>query len=104
MPRQMFAGARAAIYITEQHRHANICKKGQGALFVLSQSGHRRKQMGLNILGIASSEMRNYCCVGETGSAGSVEVQPFLSINKTLRFASLEFKLALSALRQRKHF
>lgn len=59
VPRQMFAVARAAIYITVQHRHANICKKGQGALFVPSQCGHRQKQMGLNILGIASSEMRN---------------------------------------------
>lgn len=82
-----------------------FAKKGQGALFVASQSGHRQKQMGLNVLGIASSEMRKlYCSVGETGSAGRAEVQPFVLINKILRFASLELKLGFSTLRQQKRF
>lgn len=82
-----------------------FAKKGQGALFVASQSGHRQKQMGLNILGMASSEMRKvYCSVGETGSAGRAEVQPFLLINTILRFASWELKLAFPTLRPRERF
>lgn len=57
VPRQMFAAARAAIYIIVKHRHANICKRTASPpaplfFFVLSQSGQQRKQMGLNVVGV----------------------------------------------------
>ena len=51
VPQQMFAVARAAIYIVVKHRHANICKRTVGS-FVRSQSDQQYKQMGLNLLGI----------------------------------------------------
>lgn len=67
-------GRGVLLFITRRNTDMQIfAKKGQGALFVLSQSGHRQKQMGLNILGSASSEQL-YCSLGQTGSAGSVEV------------------------------
>lgn len=94
VPRQMFAVARAAIYITVQHRHANICKKRTGGPFCSESKWSLSETDGIKHSGhgfIWNEKL--YCSVEETGRSGSVEVQTFLFINNILRFASLELKL-----------